>query len=175
MVGLVVFAKVLARPVKASFHRRDAGGQDLGNFGMAPTLLDEGEQRAVLGAQLGERMAQGVKFLGAYCAGRLGDVFVLLAKWEKNPPQLLAAQLVDAGVAGESKQPRLELRRGLQVIQRPDHLDENLLGEVFDIITASGHGVNEAGHPMLVADNELMLGGFVALLSPPDKVRQRIR
>lgn len=170
-----MFAQVFARTMQAGFHGRNTGGQNFGDLGMAAAFLDEGEQRTILGAQLGERMAQGVEFLGAHGAGGLGDVFVFLPERDKDPPEFLAPQLIDAGVAREPEQPRLELRRRLQTIEGADHLDEHLLGEILHVVAASGHGVNEAGDPMLIADNELMLGGFVAPLSQADKVSQRIR
>lgn len=142
---------------------------------MAATLLDQGKQRPILGPELGQGVTQGIEFFGTDGAGRLGDVFVFLPERQKYPPEFLAAQLIDAGVAGQPEKPRFELRRRLQAIQGPDHLDEDLLREILDVITPAGHGVNEACNPMLIADNELMLGGFVALLSPADQVGQRIR
>jgi hypothetical protein len=175
MIGLVMLAKVFARAVEASFHCRDAGGKNFRDLRMTATLLDQCEERAILRAELRERVAQGVEFLGVDRAGRLGNVFVLFAEGEENPPQLLAAQLIDARVARETEKPRLELRGRLQTIQRANHLDEHLLRQVFDVIAASGHGVNEAGNAMLVTDDELALGGFIALLSPPNEVGQRSR
>ena len=120
-------------------------------------------------------MAEGVEFLRIHGAGRLGNIFVLFAERKKNPAQLLPAQLIDAGIAREPKEPRFKLRRRLQTIQRPDHFYENLLRQVFDVIAASGHGVNEAGHTVLITDNEFPLGVFVALLSSADEVGQRSR
>jgi hypothetical protein len=87
----------------------------------------------------------------------------------------LPAQLVDARIPGQPKQPGLKLGRRLQTIQSPDHLDKNLLGQVLHVIASSSHGVHEASHPVLVADNEFMLGGFFPLLSPADQVSQRTR
>lgn len=142
---------------------------------MAAPFLHQGEQSAVLRPQLGERVAQGIEFLRVHGARRFGDVFVLLAKREENPAQLLTPQLVNAGVAREPEEPRFELRGSLQANQRANHLDENLLGQVLDVVTSSSHGVNKTGHPTLVADNELMLGDLVALLSPADQVSQRRR
>jgi len=170
-----MLAKVFARTVKASFHRGDTGGENLGNFCVAAPFLHQCKQRTILRAQLSQGVAESVQLLGIHRAGRLGNIFVLLAKRQENPAQLLAAQLIDAGVAREPKQPRLELRRRLQTIQRSDHFDEHLLRQVFDIIASSRHGVNKSRDPMLVGDNELPLGVFLALLSPPHKVGQRSR
>ena len=167
-----MFAKVFARAMKASLHCGNAGIEGLGNFGVAAAFLHEGEERAVLRAELGERVAEGIEFLGVDGARRLGDVFVLVAEREKNAAEFLAAKLVDAGIAREAEEPRLKLRRRLQTVERADHLDEDLLGQILDVIAASSHGVNEAGDPVLVGDNELPLGIFVALLSPADKVGQ---
>ena len=100
---------------------------------------------------------------------------MLLAERQKNSTQLLPPQLIDARIPREPEQPRLELRGRLQAIDRADHLDEDLLREILDVITSTRHGVNESGNPMLVADDELTLSGFVALLSPPNEVRERSR
>lgn len=170
-----MFAKVLTRPVKASLHRCDAGVESLGNFGVAAAFLDEGKQRAILGPELGERVAERIELLGIHRSGRFGDVFVLLAERQENAAQLLAAELVDARVARQAKEPRFELRGRLQAVERPHHFDEDLLREILHVIAPSGHGVNEAGDPVLVTDNELSLGSFVALLSPADEVGQRGR
>jgi hypothetical protein len=120
-------------------------------------------------------MPERIQFLGIDGTGRLGDIFVLFSERQENPAQLLAAELIDAGIAREPEQPGLELRRGLEPVDRPDHLDENLLGQVLHVIASSGHGVHEACHAMLIADNELTLGSFVALLSPAHEVGQRGR
>jgi len=142
---------------------------------MAAAFLHKGQQRPVLGPQLGERVAKGIEFLRIYRAGGFRDVFVLVAKRQENPPQLLPAELVDAGIARQAEKPRLELGRGLEAVQGPDHLDEHLLRQVFDVIASAGHGVNKSRDPVLVCDNELALGVFVALLSPPHEVGQRSR
>jgi hypothetical protein len=170
-----MLAKVLARAVEASFHRDDTGLKGFGNFGVAAPLLHQREERAIMRAELGERVAEGVEFLEVHGAGRLGDVFVLFAKRQENAAQFLAPELVDAGVAREAEEPRLELRGRLQPVKGADHFDEDLLREILHVIAASGHGENEAGNAVLVGDNELPLGGFVALLSPADKVGQRGR
>ncbi len=172
---LIVLSKVFSRAMKASFHRGDAGIESFGNFGMAPAFLHQCEQRTILRPQLRQRMTQGIKLLGIHRTRRLRNIFVLLTERQENPPQLLPPQLVDARVSREPEQPRLELRRRLQTIERADHLDEDLLGQILHVITSTRHGVNEACDTMLVTDNELPLGGFVALLSPPHKVGQRSR
>ena len=50
-----------------------------------------------------------------------------------------------------------------------------LLREVFDVITSPSHSINKAGHPMLVTDNQLPLGVFIALLRPSHEVSQCVR
>ncbi len=170
-----MFAKVFAGPVKASLHCGHAGAEGFGDFRMTAALLHKSQERPILRAELLERMAQGVQFLGVHRAGRLGDVFVLLAKGQENSPQFLAPQLVDAGIARQPEKPGLELRRGLQTVDRPHHLDENLLRQILHVVAAPGHRVDETGDPMLVADNELPLGDLVALLSPPNKIGERGR
>lgn len=167
-----MLTKVFARAVEASFHGGDAGGESLGDFRVAPALLHEGEQRAVLGAELGEGMAQRVELLGVHGTRGLGNIFVLVAKREENPAEFLAAELVDAGVAREAKEPRLELRRRLQAVEGADHLDKNLLCEILDVVAASGDGVNETRDPVLIRDDELMHRGFVAPLGPANGVGQ---
>ncbi|MEN9633007.1 MAG: hypothetical protein RL077_1411 [Verrucomicrobiota bacterium] len=100
---------------------------------------------------------------------------MLLPKWQKYPTELLTPQLINAGVASEPEKPRLELFGGLQTIDRPDHLDEDLLRQVFNIITSTSHGVYKARHAMLVTDNEIPLGGFVPFLCPAYQIGQGIR
>jgi hypothetical protein len=175
MVGLVMLAKVLARAVEASFHRGDTGVESFSDLRVAAAFLHQREQRAILGAELRERMTQRIELLRIHGAGRLGNIFVLLAKRQKNSPQLLSPQLIDTRVSRQAKKPRLELRGRLQAIDRTNHFDEDLLREIFDVITSTGHGVNEAGDPMLIADDELSLSGFLALLSPSHKIGQRGR
>jgi hypothetical protein len=170
-----MLAKMFPGAVEASFHRSDTGVQSLCYFGMTAPFLNEREKGSILGPQLTQCMTQRIELLRVHRSSRLRNVFVLLAEREKDSPQLLPPQLIDTGVPRESEQPRLELGRSLQTIERADHFDENLLGKIFHVITSTGHGVNEAGDPMLIADNELSLGGFVALLSPPHEVGQSIR
>ena len=175
MVRLIVLAQVLSGTVKASFHRGNAGVEGLGDLGMAAPFLHEGQQRAVLRPQLPESMTQGIELLRIDRSRRLRDVLMLLAKGEKDTPQLLPPELIDAGIAREPEQPRLELCRSLQTIDGANHLDEHLLRQIFHIITSPCHSINDAGNAVLVTDDELTLGGFVALLSPPHKVGQRRR
>ena len=169
-----MLAKVFARTVKASFHRGDAGVENLGDFRMTPALLDQRQQGPILRAKLRQRMPQGVQLLGVHRAGRLGNVFVLLPERKENPPELLPPQLIDARVSRQPEQPGFELRRRLETIQRADHHDEDLLRQILHVIAAVRHGINEAGNPMLIPDDEFPLGPLVALLCPADKIRQGI-
>ncbi len=142
---------------------------------MTAALLDEGEQGAVLRPQLRQRVPQRIELLGIDRARRLGNVFVFVPKWQKDAPELLPPELIDAGVTREPEEPRLELRRRLESVERADHFYEYLLRQVFDVIAPAGHGVNESGDPMLVTDDELSLGAFIALLSSADQIHQRGR
>ena len=175
MVWLVMLPEMFARTVKASFHRGDTGFESLGNLGMAPAFLDQRQQGANLRPQLRERVAERIELLGINRAGRLRNVFMFLPERQKNPPQLLPAKLIDAGVAREPEKPGLELRRSLQPIDGANHLDEHLLRQVLHVIASTGHGVNEASDSVLVTDDELALGSLVALLSPPHQIGQRSR
>lgn len=167
-----MLAKMLTRTVKASFHRCDTRIENFSDFRMTAALLDQSQQRTILGAELRERVPKGIQLLRVDRARGLRDVFVLFAKGEKDAPQLLPAELVDAGIARQAEQPGLKLRRRLQTIDRSDHLDKHLLGQVFDIIAPAGHSIDEASHAVLVTDNELPLGGFVAPLSSAHQVGQ---
>jgi hypothetical protein len=170
-----MLAKMLTCAMEASFHHGDTGVESFSNLGMAAPFLNQREQRAILRTQLSQRVPQRIEFLGIHRPRRLWNIFVFLAERQKNPPQLLPPELIDARVSREAEQPRLELRRCLQTIDGSNHLDEHLLRQVLDVITSASHSINEAGHTMLVTDNELPLGGFVALLGSPHEVGQRIR
>lgn len=163
---------MLTRAVKASFHRCDTRIENFGDFRMAAAFLDQRQQCAILRPELREGMAEGIQLLRIHRTRRLGDVFMLFPKGEKDAPQLLPAELVDAGIARQTEEPGLKLRRRLETVQSADHLDKYLLGQVFDIIAPARHGIDEASHPMLVTDNELPLGDFVAFLSPAHEVGQ---
>ena len=168
-------AKVFARAVEASFHRGDTGVESLGNLGMTAPFLHERKEGPILRPQLSQRVPQRIELFGIHRAGRFRNILMLLPERQEYAAQLLAPQLIDARVPREPKQPRLELRRSLQAIDGANHLDEDLLRQIFDIITSTGHGVDKTSDPVLVADNELALGVFVAPLSPPNKFGQRSR
>ena len=119
--------------METSFHRGNTGAESLGDFGVAATLLDKCQQRAILGAQLRQSMTERVEFLRIHRTGRLGDVLVLFSKRQEYPPQFLPAQLIDARVAGEAEEPRLKLRRRLQPVDGAHHLDEHLLRQILDV------------------------------------------
>ena len=172
---LVVFAKMFPRTVEASFHRGDAGVESFRYFGMAAAFLNQCEKSSILRPQLSQRVPQRVQLLRINRTGRLRNILMLFAEGQENPAQLLPTQLIDAGVTREAEQPRFELGGSLKTIDGSNHLDEHLLRQVFDVITSSGHSINEAGHTVLVTDNELTLSGFVALLSLPHKIGQRSR
>ena len=76
---------------------------------MASALLDKGEERPVLGPDLGKGVAEGVELLAVDRTLGFGQVLVLGGEGSEYPSQLLATQVVDAGVAGEPKEPGFEL------------------------------------------------------------------
>lgn len=170
-----MLAQVFARAVEASLHRGNTGFERLGDFRMTTPFLHQSKQRTILRPQLGQRMPQGVELLRIDRPGRLGNVFVLLAKREKNPAQFLPPQLVDARVAREPEKPGLELGGSLQAIEGADHLDEHLLRKVLHVIASARHGVNESRDPVLIADHKLPLGAFIAFLGPPNEIGQGSR
>lgn len=170
-----MFAEVFARAVEPSLHGSHTGRQNLGNLCMAPAFLNEREKRPILGTKLGQGVTQSVQFLRVDGPRRLRNIFVLFAERQKDTPQLLPAQLVNAGVTRQSEEPRLELCGRLQTIQSTDHLNKNLLGQVLNIVTAARHGVYKSGNSMLIGDNELPLSAFVAFLSPANEVHQHRR
>lgn len=170
-----MLAEMFTRTVQASLHRGNTGGKSFGNLGMAAAFLNEGEQSAILRAELGKGVAERIELLGVDRAGGFRDVFVLLTERQENATEFLAAQLVDAGIAREPEEPRFKLRGLMQTVDRTGHLDENLLGKIFDVVTAGSHGIHEAGDAMLVVDNKLTQRDFVASLRPTNKVRQLVR
>jgi hypothetical protein len=172
MVGLVVLAKLFSGPVQTGFHRGHAGIQRLGDFGMAAAFLNQGQEGAIVGPQLVQGVAEGVELLGIDGAGRLGHILVFRGKGKEDPPQLLAAEMVDAGVAGQPEQPGLELSGSLQPLQGPDHLDKNELGQILDRIAATRNGINKARDPVLVANDEIVLRPFLSPLGAADKFDQ---
>jgi hypothetical protein len=170
-----MLAKMFTRTVQASFHRGNTSRESFGDFGVTTPLLHKGQQGPVLGAELRERVPESIQFLGVDRAGRFGDIFVLFTEWQKNPPQFLTPQLIDAGIPSQPEKPRLELGRLVETVDRTSHLDENLLAKIFDVITAGSHSIDEASDAMLVVDNKLTQRDFVASLRPADNVRQLIR
>lgn len=98
-----MFAQVLAGAMQPSLYRRDAGGENVGDFGMAAAFLNQGEQGAILGAELVERVAQGIEFLGINRARGLRDILVLDPERQKDPAEFLATELINAGIAGETE------------------------------------------------------------------------
>jgi len=98
---------------------------------MAATLLDEGKERPVLGPKLRQRVPECIEFLGIHGAFRLGHIFMLRGEGQEDPAQLLAAEVVDAGVARQAEEPGLELLGGLKPVQGADHFNKYLLGNIF--------------------------------------------
>ncbi len=162
-------------PMQASLHCCDGNGENFRYLGVAAPFLHQGQQRAILGTELSQGVTQGVQLLAINGPGGFRDVFVLFTKREEYPPEFLAAKLVDARVAGEPEQPGFELRGRLQTIQGANHLNEYLLRQVLDMFSTAHHGVNKSCDPVLVRDNELPLGAFIAPLSSADQFRQRVR
>jgi hypothetical protein len=170
-----VFSKVFASPMKAGFYGGDAGAESDGNFGMTAAFLDEGKEGAVLRAELGKSMAEGVEFLRIDRASRLRDVFVLRGERREDPTQFLAAEMVNAGVTREAKEPRLELRGRLQTIERSNHFDENELSDILDRVTSSDDGIDKPSHAVLISHDELALGVGLTALRAADKFDRKGR
>ena len=97
---------------------------------------------------------------------------MLFSERKENTPKLLAPKMIDAGVAREPEEPGLKLGRRLEPVNRPHHLDEDLLGQVLDGIAATGDGIDKPRHPVLVADDELALSGFVSPLSSANEITE---
>ena len=131
MVWLVILSELLPGAVKAGLHRGNGDGKGVGDLGVTAALLDEGQERPVLWAKLGQRMAEGVELLGVHRPRGLRHILVLGSEGQEDAAQLLAPEVVDAGVARKAKKPGLKLRRGLETLEGADHLDEDLLGEVL--------------------------------------------
>ncbi len=167
-----MISKMFASAVETSFHRGNAGAKGLGDLRMTATFLHQSQEGAILRPELGEGVPQCVELLGIDGAGRLRDVFMLGRKRQKNAAQLLAAEVVDARVARESKEPRFKLLGCLQPVEGADHFDEDELGDVLDCIAAPDDGVNETSHPALIGDDEVALGIGGTALSAAYEVDQ---
>jgi hypothetical protein len=161
--------------VQSSLHRGNRGSQGFGDFAVAAAFLDQGEQCAILGAELIQRMAKGVEFLGIHRAIRLRNILMLRGEGQKDTAKFLAAKMIDASIAGQAEKPGFKLGRSLQAVECANHFDENLLSYVFDGIAAAGDGVDKPGDPPLVADDKVALGRLVADLSPADEFNQGAR
>jgi hypothetical protein len=172
MVWLIILSELLAGAVQAGLYRGDGDGKGIGDLGMAATLLDQGEEGAILGPKLGEGMAEGIELLGVDRARRFGDIFVLRGKGHEDAPQLLPPEVVDAGVARQPEEPRLELGRGLEAVEGANHLDKYLLRNIFHRIAPVGDGIDKACNAVLIIDDKLALCRFVAFLGSADKFDQ---
>jgi len=103
MVRLVVLTKMFTCAVQSSLHCGHGDAQGLGNLPMAAPLLDEGEQGAVLGPELGKRVPEGVEFLCVDSTLGLCNVLMLRTEGKEDPPELLPAEVVYARVPGQAK------------------------------------------------------------------------
>lgn len=155
--------------MQSRFYGGNTGTQGDGDFRMTAAFLHEGEKGAVLRAKLVERVAECVEFLGADGTGRFRDVFVLRGERREDPTQFLTAEVVDAGVAREAEEPRLELRRRLEAVERPDHFDENELGDILNGVTSSDDGIDKPSHTVLISHDELPLSGGLTALRAADE------
>ena len=75
-----MLAKMFPRTVEASFHRGDTGFESLGNFSVAPPLLDQRQKGTILGSQLSQSMAKSIEFLRIDRPGRLRNIFMFFPK-----------------------------------------------------------------------------------------------
>ena len=117
MFWLVMLSQLLAGTMQARLYGGNAGFEGLGDLGVAAALLHEGEQRAVLGTELGKGVAEGVELLAVDRAVGLGHVLVLRRERQEDPAQLLPPQVVDARVAGQPEEPGFELGGGLKAVR----------------------------------------------------------
>lgn len=158
--------------MEAGLHGGDAGAERARDLGVAAAFLHQREEDAVLRAKLGESVAESIELLGIDGAGGLGHIFVLGREGEKNAAEFLPAEVVDAGVAREAEEPRLELLRRLKPRQGADHFDKHELREILDRITPPDDRINKTGHAVLVGDDEVALGLGVFALGAADEVDQ---
>lgn len=126
-----MLAKLLAGTMEARLDGCNAGFERFRNFGMTAPLLHKGKKRAILRSELGNGIAKGIQFLRVNGAQRFRHILMLGRERKKYPAQLLPAQMVDAGVAGQAEKPGFKLRGGLKAVYGADHFDENLLGKIL--------------------------------------------
>lgn len=158
--------------MKTGLHRGDAGSECSRDLRVTAAFLHQCEENPVLRTELGEGVAEGVELLGIDGTGRFGNVFVLGCERQKNAAELLAAEVIDAGVARESEQPRLELLRRLESRERAHHFDKHELREILDGVAPPDDRINETSHAVLVGDDEVALSIGVVALGAADEVDQ---
>ena len=168
-----MLAELFAGAVEAGFEGDNADAGGVGHFLLAAAFLGKGDEGAIGGFEFGEGVAEGVEFLAIHGRRGFGDfeVFFLFERGKKALPAL-AADVIDAGVAGHTEEPGFELGGLIETWERADHFDENNLGEIFDGITAAGDRVDETGDAILIGDDECALRVLAALLRLTDEVRQ---
>src|SRR5208283_2691840 len=78
-IALVVLSKLFACAVEARLHGSDARAEALGDLGVAASLLHQREERAVLGPELGERVAERVELLRDRKSTRLNSSHITIS------------------------------------------------------------------------------------------------
>src|SRR5271157_2476013 len=172
LIAVVVYSQLFAGAVEARLDGRHARPEGLGDLGMAAALLHEREERAVARPKLGERVSESVELLRVHGPRRLGHILVLGRERDEDPAQLLAPQVVDAGVAREPEKPGLELLGRLEPRNGAGHLDEHHLRQVLDGVAPARDGVCEARDTVLVRHDELAHRDLVSALRPAYPVAQ---
>ena len=164
-----MLAKLFAGAVEAGFEGDDADAGGVGHLLLAAAFLGEGDEGAVFGFEFGQGVAEGVELLGIDGRGGLGDFeMFFLFEGGKEALPALAAEVVDAGVAGHAEEPGFELGGLVETGERAYHFYEDNLGEIFDGVATTGDGVDEAGDAILIGDDEGALRVLAALLRQPD-------
>ena len=167
-----MFPEMFASAMQAGFYRGHTGAEGLGNFGVGAAFLDESQQDPVLGAKLGKGVTEGIEFLGTHRPRGFRDILVLRRKGEKDAAEFLPAKVIDAGIAGEAEEPRLELLGRLEANEGADHLDKDELRQILHRIAPANDRIHESSHTVLIRDDEVALGIGLAALCATDEVDQ---
>ena len=152
-------------------HRRDGGLHRLGDLVVAERVdLAQQQRRALrLGQRLDvlEQLADRLAALDVLDRGLavVGEVHV----HRVDADRLLAAQMVQRAVARDPVQPRAHVDRALVGEQRVERGREDLLQHVLGVLLGGEHVPAEGEQARLVAGDERLIGGLVALAGQRDE------
>jgi hypothetical protein len=158
------FAELFARAVQAGFDGSDRGAGDGRHLGLTAAFLCEREKDAVFGLQLLQGVVEGVQLGGINRGAGFGYGFVFGLNWGEESPPFFTAEVINATVACEAEKPGFKVFGIVEPVERPKHFDENDLGNILNGVAAARDGIDKAGHPLLVADDERALGVIATLL-----------